>query len=127
MSSVPPGYGLWSNEYVDGLRRERDDLIAAIRDLLASSDASWYERHEGHDWREAVDAANRVLDEPKGGPPPELTPRQVAFRALPHGGYRRPEDAPSITCPDCGLTSYHPGDIAERYCANCHRFHDGSH
>jgi len=25
-----------------------------------------------------------------------------------------------ITCPRCGLTSYHPRDIAEGYCARCH-------
>jgi hypothetical protein len=32
-----------------------------IRNLLKSSDASWYERNEGHDWRDAVDAAERYL------------------------------------------------------------------
>lgn len=26
----------------------------------------------------------------------------------------------SITCPRCGLTSYHPKDREEGYCANCH-------
>lgn len=26
---------------------------------------------------------------------------------------------PSITCPDCGLTSYNPNDIREGYCGNC--------
>ena len=31
--------------------------------------------------------------------------------------------APSITCPKCGKTSYHPRDIAENYCGNCHEFH----
>lgn len=30
---------------------------------------------------------------------------------------------PSITCPTCGLTSYHPRDIAERYCARCAAWH----
>jgi hypothetical protein len=25
-----------------------------------------------------------------------------------------------ITCPRCGLTSYHPKDISEGYCGNCH-------
>ena len=25
----------------------------------------------------------------------------------------------SITCPRCGMTSYHPEDIAEGYCAVC--------
>jgi ribosomal protein L37E len=27
---------------------------------------------------------------------------------------------PSITCPRCGRTSYHPDDIREGYCSNCH-------
>ena len=31
---------------------------------------------------------------------------------------------PSITCPLCLMTSYHPEDIAHRYCGNCHLFHD---
>jgi protein-arginine kinase activator protein McsA len=32
--------------------------------------------------------------------------------------------APSITCPRCGMTSYNPNDIRERYCGNCHAYHD---
>lgn len=31
---------------------------------------------------------------------------------------------PSITCPKCGMTSYHPDDIRYRYCGNCHGYHD---
>jgi hypothetical protein len=31
---------------------------------------------------------------------------------------------PAITCPKCGRTSYHPNDIAERYCGAC-GYHDG--
>jgi ribosomal protein L37E len=27
---------------------------------------------------------------------------------------------PSITCPECGRTSYHPDDIAQGYCGHCH-------
>lgn len=27
---------------------------------------------------------------------------------------------PSITCPQCQRTSYHPKDIEEGYCGNCH-------
>ena len=27
---------------------------------------------------------------------------------------------PSITCPQCGMTSYNPNDIREGYCGNCH-------
>jgi len=33
-------------------------------------------------------------------------------------------NASSITCPQCGLTSYNPHDIVNRYCGNCHAFHD---
>lgn len=31
---------------------------------------------------------------------------------------------PSITCPQCGMTSYHPMDIEKKYCGNCHQFHN---
>lgn len=31
---------------------------------------------------------------------------------------------PSITCPACGKVSYNPNDIEQRYCGNCHLFHD---
>jgi hypothetical protein len=27
---------------------------------------------------------------------------------------------PSVTCPLCGMTSYHPEDIRQGYCGNCH-------
>ncbi len=30
----------------------------------------------------------------------------------------------SITCPYCGWTSYHPGDIQACYCRNCHEDHE---
>jgi hypothetical protein len=33
-------------------------------------------------------------------------------------------ERPSFTCPDCGRTSYHPGDVAAQYCGNCHVFVD---
>jgi hypothetical protein len=32
-----------------------------IRNLLWSSDCWWYERNEGHDWRKAVEAAEKYL------------------------------------------------------------------
>jgi hypothetical protein len=35
---------------------------------------------------------------------------------------KAPPPLPSITCPFCGKTSYHPKDIEERYCGHCHRF-----
>ncbi len=28
----------------------------------------------------------------------------------------------SITCPDCGATSYHPADVIEGYCGRCHAY-----
>lgn len=31
---------------------------------------------------------------------------------------------PSITCTDCGMTSYNPNDIKHKYCGNCHKWHD---
>ena len=34
------------------------------------------------------------------------------------------DEYPSITCPFCDMTSYHPKDIQYRYCGNCHNFHD---
>jgi hypothetical protein len=30
----------------------------------------------------------------------------------------------SITCFDCGLTSWNPYDVIRRYCGVCHKFHD---
>jgi len=30
----------------------------------------------------------------------------------------------SVTCPVCGKTSFNPNDVRERYCGNCHMFHD---
>lgn len=29
-----------------------------------------------------------------------------------------------ITCLDCGLTSYNEHDIEQKYCGNCHEFHE---
>lgn len=29
-------------------------------------------------------------------------------------------DQPSINCPRCGMTSYHPNDIEAGYCGKCH-------
>ena len=29
----------------------------------------------------------------------------------------------SITCPQCGRTSYNPNDIRAKYCGACHQFH----
>jgi hypothetical protein len=32
---------------------------------------------------------------------------------------------PSFTCPHCKRTSYHPEDVKQSYCGNCHTFFDG--
>lgn len=31
-------------------------------------------------------------------------------------------DGPFYVCPVCGRTSYHPADIANRYCGACHTY-----
>ncbi len=30
----------------------------------------------------------------------------------------------AIKCLVCNMTSYHPVDVRERFCGNCHEFHD---
>ena len=45
----------------------------------------------------------------------ELAAAEAAAQASGH---------PHITCPKCGMTSYNANDIRERYCGNCHQFHD---
>jgi hypothetical protein len=32
------------------------------------------------------------------------------------------DPAPSITCPVCGKTSYHPTDVEMGYCGYCHGY-----
>jgi hypothetical protein len=46
--------------YIMELENENQQLRAATKMLLQSSDASWYERNQGHDWRAAVDFAKEV-------------------------------------------------------------------
>lgn len=29
----------------------------------------------------------------------------------------------SITCPQCGMTSFNTNDVNAQYCGNCHQFH----
>ena len=38
--------------------------------------------------------------------------------------YDLPAQCAAITCHACGLASYSPRDVAERYCGHCHYFHD---
>lgn len=44
-----------------------------------------------------------------------------AFAVEHHDLWKMPPE--SIVCPQCGLRSYHPNDIAERYCGRCHQWH----
>jgi hypothetical protein len=37
--------------------------------------------------------------------------------------YTLAPDGRSITCLCCGLTSFHPEDVRQLYCGNCHEFH----
>jgi hypothetical protein len=32
----------------------------------------------------------------------------------------------AITCPRCGMTSYNPNDVRERYCGHCHDWTGGA-
>jgi hypothetical protein len=34
------------------------------------------------------------------------------------------QSQPSIVCPKCGMRSHNPNDVEQRYCGNCHAFHD---
>ena len=45
-------------------------------------------------------------------------------QVLVDAGYRlvEPKRQPSITCPVCAATSYHPEDIRQGYCGQCHAF-----
>lgn len=38
--------------------------------------------------------------------------------------YKISPDGLSITCLKCNRTSYHPRDVSDKYCVNCHIFHD---
>jgi len=38
--------------------------------------------------------------------------------------YTVADDGESILCHICGSTSFHPRDVAEKYCGQCHVFHD---
>lgn len=34
------------------------------------------------------------------------------------------EEGKAIRCQTCGLTSWHPEDVKNRYCGKCHVFHE---
>jgi len=35
-----------------------------------------------------------------------------------------PQGETGIKCLLCGQTSFHPQDVKQKYCDNCHQFHD---
>ena len=39
-----------------------EEMAQAIRNLLKSADCTWYERNEGHDWKDAVDEAEKIIN-----------------------------------------------------------------
>ena len=50
--------------------------------------------------------------------------RQTISRLTIRALYTIASDGKSITCHRCGKTSYNRNDVAERYCGQCHAFHD---
>jgi rubrerythrin len=64
------------------------------------------------DWRECVNKEQNEMG------PYEANER--VDQELYRDSINRISAQPSITCPQCGMTSYNPTDIAEGYCGNCH-------
>jgi len=52
-----------------------------------------------------------------------LHPQPILFNAANQPPIGQTADR-SITCPKCGRTSYNAQDITQRYCGNCHQYHD---
>jgi hypothetical protein len=42
--------------------------------------------------------------------------------AAPAHSFEIPPDGESITFKPCGVRSFHPKDVENRYCGRCHRF-----
>lgn len=64
-----------------------------------------------------IQTAKALLDVSLGGlQPPMPARRYFEFTIGP--------DNASITCNTCGMTSYHPQDVQNRYCGKCHKFHE---
>ncbi len=80
-----------------------------------------------------AEQALREYDETKAKlgarPGPAWLERSIAEMRESIAEYRRThplvEETPSITCPRCWRTSYHPKDIDNSYCASCGFWGDG--
>jgi hypothetical protein len=66
------------------------------------------------------------LTDPQVRPVRVPHPRRLALAELSAEDRARTLPEPSITCPVCGMTSYHPDDIRAGYCGNCHDWTRGT-
>lgn len=57
----------------------------------------------------------------------EVVGHEGGLQLQSRGGYvlRVRDGFPSITCLDCGATSFNPNDVVNRYCGRCAKFHEG--
>jgi ribosomal protein L37E len=85
--------------------------------------------------REFVDKILEMLTVSLDSTPPttivvlsmEITPEGYTLTGgelRPGATYHITDDATAILCLRCGRTSYHPDDVANLYCGNCHMFHE---
>jgi hypothetical protein len=51
-------------------------------------------------------------------------PKYEPGKLKPADGYELLDEGRAIKCYVCGMVSHNPNDVAQRYCGNCHRFHE---
>jgi len=96
----PVAENLWTGRHGEAVAVVCDSCIESYRDILLA--VEW----EGDEVRyHPVDDLQAL--------PPE--PTYVMFTAR--------SGVPAIKCLRCGMCSFHPDDIAQRYCGHCHEFH----
>jgi hypothetical protein len=71
-------------------------------------------------WWHRIKGFGLDLSKPEPEPKPEPKPRPPQTPAR----YTISPDGHSITCHTCGRTSHNLNDVRERFCGNCHVFHD---
>lgn len=64
----------------------------------------------------------RLGDNPEYDEPP--APKYEPGKLKPADGYELLDEGRAIKCYVCGMVSHNPNDVAQRYCGNCHRFHE---